>query len=233
MGQKKACLGHRGAARSRQGESKEVGGVGSKRTSSGDSGGHHAWWGGQIFRLLRLSAARPALERLAKRKLREALFCAERPRRRGLGSRLTTRARAGISRFSFADRTWCHFTDQRQTSSVSKRQQHRAKLHNQPRAWQPRNSTDMQLQLLLQAMPEEENSKARKETTTHGCSSKPTHPPGDRNVPRVGLEFSYSTGRCCLPLGGGGEVTLHWKGPERGPTCCLRSNGINRSRKSQ
>ena len=25
---------------------------------------------------------------------------------------------------------------------------------------------------------------------------------------------------------GGSEVTLHWKGPERGPTWCLRSIGV-------
>ena len=52
MGQKMACLGHRGTARSRQDESKEVGGVGSKRASSGCNGVHHVWWGGLIFRLL-------------------------------------------------------------------------------------------------------------------------------------------------------------------------------------
>jgi hypothetical protein len=52
MGQKMACLGHRGTARSRQDEPKEVGEVGSKRTSSGCNGVHHVWWGGLIFRLL-------------------------------------------------------------------------------------------------------------------------------------------------------------------------------------
>jgi hypothetical protein len=52
MGQKMACLGHRGTARSRQDESKEVGEAGSKRTSSGGNGGHHVWWSGLIFRLL-------------------------------------------------------------------------------------------------------------------------------------------------------------------------------------
>jgi hypothetical protein len=34
-----------GAARSRQDESKEVGEVGSTRTSSGGNGGHHVCWG--------------------------------------------------------------------------------------------------------------------------------------------------------------------------------------------
>jgi hypothetical protein len=54
MGQKMDCLGHRGTVRSRQDESKEVGEVGSKRTSSGCNGVHHVvWWGGLIFRLLR------------------------------------------------------------------------------------------------------------------------------------------------------------------------------------
>jgi hypothetical protein len=52
MGQKMACLGLRGTARSHQDESKEVGELGSKRTSSGGNGGHHVWWGGLIFRLL-------------------------------------------------------------------------------------------------------------------------------------------------------------------------------------
>jgi hypothetical protein len=41
-----------GAARSRQGESKKVGGVGSKRTSSRGKDGHHVCWGGLISRLL-------------------------------------------------------------------------------------------------------------------------------------------------------------------------------------
>jgi hypothetical protein len=41
-----------GPSRSRQYEPKEVGGVGSKRTSSGGNGGHPVWWGGLIFRLL-------------------------------------------------------------------------------------------------------------------------------------------------------------------------------------
>ena len=53
MAQKMACLGLRGTARSRQDESKEVGGVGSKRASSGGNGGHHVWWSGLIFRLLK------------------------------------------------------------------------------------------------------------------------------------------------------------------------------------
>jgi hypothetical protein len=57
-------------------------------------------------------------------------------------------------------------------------------------------------------------------------------PPGDRNVSRVGLEFSYSTG-VAAPWGGRSEVALHWKGPEKDPICCLRSIGISRSRKSQ
>jgi hypothetical protein len=53
MGQKTGRLGHRGAARSRQDESKKAGEVGSKRTSSGGKGGgHHVWWGGLISRLL-------------------------------------------------------------------------------------------------------------------------------------------------------------------------------------
>jgi hypothetical protein len=52
MGQKMACLGHRGTARSRQDESKEVGELGSKRTSSRGKEGHHVWWSGLIFRLL-------------------------------------------------------------------------------------------------------------------------------------------------------------------------------------
>jgi hypothetical protein len=52
MGQKMACLGLRGTTRSRQDEPKEVGEVGSKRTSSGCNGVHHVWWGGLIFRLL-------------------------------------------------------------------------------------------------------------------------------------------------------------------------------------
>jgi hypothetical protein len=61
---------------------------------------------------------------------------------------------------------------------------------------------------------------------------KPTHPPGDRNVSRVSLEFSYSTG--VTTPGWGGEVTLHWKGPERDPTCCLRGrSAFSRSHKSQ
>jgi hypothetical protein len=33
--------------------------------------------------------------------------------------------------------------------------------------------------------------------------------------------------------GEGSEVTLHWKGPEKDPTCCLRPIGTSRSRKSQ
>jgi hypothetical protein len=41
-----------GAARSRQGESKEVGEVVSKRTSSRGKEGHHVCWGGLISRLL-------------------------------------------------------------------------------------------------------------------------------------------------------------------------------------
>jgi hypothetical protein len=41
-----------GATRSRQDESKEVGRVGSKRTSSGGNGGHVVRWVGLIFRLL-------------------------------------------------------------------------------------------------------------------------------------------------------------------------------------
>jgi hypothetical protein len=45
------------------------------------------------------------------------------------------------------------------------------------------------------------------------------------------LEFSYSTG--VTAPGGGSEVTLHWKGPERDPTCCLRPIGISRPLKSQ
>jgi hypothetical protein len=43
----------RGTARSRQGESKEVGEVGSKRASSRSKyKEHHVWWGGLFFRLL-------------------------------------------------------------------------------------------------------------------------------------------------------------------------------------
>jgi hypothetical protein len=54
MGQNLPLCGQLGAARSRQDESKEVGGqVGSKRTSSGCNGVHHVCWGGLIFRLLR------------------------------------------------------------------------------------------------------------------------------------------------------------------------------------
>jgi hypothetical protein len=33
--------------------------------------------------------------------------------------------------------------------------------------------------------------------------------------------------------GEGSEVTLHWKGPEKDPTYCLRSIDISQSRKSQ
>jgi hypothetical protein len=58
MGQALPLCGHLGAARSRQDESKEVGEVGSKRTSSGCNGVHHVWWGGLISRLLR-SLPRP------------------------------------------------------------------------------------------------------------------------------------------------------------------------------
>jgi hypothetical protein len=53
MGQKLPLCGQLGAARSRQDESKEVGEAGSKRASSGGNGGHHVWWSGLIFRLLR------------------------------------------------------------------------------------------------------------------------------------------------------------------------------------
>jgi hypothetical protein len=51
MGQKLPLCGQLGAARSRQDESKEVGELGSKRTSSGCNGVHHVRWGGLIFRL--------------------------------------------------------------------------------------------------------------------------------------------------------------------------------------
>jgi hypothetical protein len=50
----------RRAARSRQDESKEVGGVGSKRTSSRCNEVHHVWWGELVFRLLSHSASRAA-----------------------------------------------------------------------------------------------------------------------------------------------------------------------------
>jgi hypothetical protein len=53
MAQKMACLGLRGTTRSRQDESKEVHEAGRIRRSSGGKGGHHVWWGGLIFRLLR------------------------------------------------------------------------------------------------------------------------------------------------------------------------------------
>jgi hypothetical protein len=48
--------------------------------------------------------------------------------------------------------------------------------------------------------------------------------------------FSYYSTGVTAPgaWGGGSGVTLHWKGPEKkDPTCCLRSIGISRSRKSQ
>jgi hypothetical protein len=52
MGQNPPLCGQLGAARSHQDESKEVGGVGSKRTSSGCNGVHVVRWIGLIFRLL-------------------------------------------------------------------------------------------------------------------------------------------------------------------------------------
>ena len=52
MGQNLPLCAQLGAARSRQDESKEVGELGSKRTSSGCNGVHHVWWSGLIFRLL-------------------------------------------------------------------------------------------------------------------------------------------------------------------------------------
>jgi hypothetical protein len=52
MGQNLPLCAQLGATRSRQDESKEVGEVGSKRSSSGSKGEHHVWWGGLIFRLL-------------------------------------------------------------------------------------------------------------------------------------------------------------------------------------
>ena len=52
MGQKLPLCGQLGPTRSRQDESKEVGELGSKRTSSGCNGVHHVWWSGLIFRLL-------------------------------------------------------------------------------------------------------------------------------------------------------------------------------------
>jgi hypothetical protein len=59
------------------------------------------------------------------------------------------RAGAGNSRSPFADRIWCHFTDQKQTS---RREQ--APTATEPEPVQPRNTTDTpQLQ---QAMSEEE-----------------------------------------------------------------------------
>jgi hypothetical protein len=67
MGQNLPLCGQLGAARSRQDESKEVGGVGSKRTSSGCNGVHVVRWIGLIFRLLSIvllqthSNARPLI----------------------------------------------------------------------------------------------------------------------------------------------------------------------------
>ena len=58
MGQNLPLCAQLGAARSRQDESKEVGELGSKRTSSGCNGVHHVWWSGLIFRLL-AGAAQP------------------------------------------------------------------------------------------------------------------------------------------------------------------------------
>jgi hypothetical protein len=52
MGQNLPLCAQLGATRSRQDESKEVGDVGSKRTSSRSKYEHHVWWGGLIFRLL-------------------------------------------------------------------------------------------------------------------------------------------------------------------------------------
>jgi hypothetical protein len=52
MGQNLPLCGQLRPTRSRQDESKEVGGVGSKRASSGGNGGHHVWWGGLVSRLL-------------------------------------------------------------------------------------------------------------------------------------------------------------------------------------
>jgi hypothetical protein len=52
MGQNLPLCGQLGPTRSRQYESKEVGEVGSKRTSSRCNAANHVWWGGLIFRLL-------------------------------------------------------------------------------------------------------------------------------------------------------------------------------------
>jgi hypothetical protein len=57
------CLcGQLGPTRSRQDESKEVGEVGSKRTSSGCNGVHHVWWDGLISRLLPLPTEVPPVQ---------------------------------------------------------------------------------------------------------------------------------------------------------------------------
>jgi hypothetical protein len=55
MGQKLPPCAQLGATRSRQDESKEVGEVGSKRTSSRCNAVHHVCWGRLISRLLLIS----------------------------------------------------------------------------------------------------------------------------------------------------------------------------------
>jgi hypothetical protein len=50
MGQKMGCFGQLRPTRSRQGESIEVGEVGSKRPSLGCNGVHVTWWGPLIAR---------------------------------------------------------------------------------------------------------------------------------------------------------------------------------------
>jgi hypothetical protein len=52
MGQKMVCFGELRGTRSRQGASKEVHEVGSKRPSSGSNSGHVRWWIGLICALL-------------------------------------------------------------------------------------------------------------------------------------------------------------------------------------
>jgi hypothetical protein len=61
MGQKMVRFGQLGAARSRQGESIEVGEVGSKRPSLGCNGVHVTWWGPLIAR----SSGRKIAEQLS------------------------------------------------------------------------------------------------------------------------------------------------------------------------